>query len=592
MKRITAGVLTSATVLYAAAAYFVLAPTSPTPSDSPSASQAGGTPSGCAFEAGSTLAYDLSSTVSARDEDGHLHPESDAFSAVVSAHVVSSDAERASLQVALSQVQLRQDLAQPEDRVLQPLSDTFEIDVAPSCRILELRFPQGWSDPAERLVTATLRAHEHVLRPDSTWEVDQTDTLGRYRAHYTREEGEVRRRKVHYYDDDGLAAFGMTLLVPHASASASFGAEGLLRSEIRERIQIRVGDETRADLDQRSRLVRDDSKYRAPAAAASLAVADTSVVERAAGATLPRAPAQLAEARAIYEELAAALDPFTISQARSLAALIAAYPSLADDLVGRLEGDALGEVARSSIFWALELAATDHARAHLTALVDAPRTNDRIRAAVALSGAAPTLEVGQRLLEMHREDAESSARTAGLLALGVVGAKGDPEAQRFARENISAAFEGAENTGDRLAALAAMGNTGDPEFMPQLSESLSAEDPRVRGKAAEAMRNLGDEARPHLQAALEAEVEPRAAKSVAQTLREIGPPRRDDLDWAAERLDDAPSVAVRGELIAWLGADPSAEGSTILAERFHSEPSSELRQLIGRYVPASELRRR
>ncbi len=591
MKRITVGVLSSATLLYAAAAYFVLAPTSPTPSSSPSASQAGGTPFACTFETGSTLAYDLTSTVSARDEDGVLHPESDAFSAIVSAHVISSDDQRASLQVALSKVQLRQNLAQPEDRVLQPLSDTFEIDVAPSCRIVEFRFPKGWSDSAERLVTATLQAHEHVLRPDPTWEIDQTDTLGRYRAEYSREDGEVRRRKVHYYDDDGLAAFGMTLLVPHASASASFGAEGLLRSEIRERIQIRVGNETRADLDQRSRLIRDDSKYRVPPSTAVLAVADVSVVESAAGAALPQAPTQLAEARAIYEELAATLDPFTISQARSLAALIAAYPSLADDLVDRLEGDTLGEVERSSIFWALELAATDHARAHLTALVDAPRTNDRIRAAVALSGTAPTLEVGQRLLEMHQQDSESSASTAGLLALGVVGAKGDESAQRFARENIGAAFEGAETTGERLAALAAMGNTGDLEFMPQLSESLRADDPRIRGKAAEAMRNLGDEARPHLQAALETEVEPRAAKSVAQTLREIGPPRADDLDWAAERLDDASSVAVRGELIAWLGADPTAEGSTILAERFHAETSSELRQLIGRYVPASELRR-
>ncbi|WP_106093850.1 HEAT repeat domain-containing protein [Enhygromyxa salina] len=536
------------------------------------------------------MAYDLSSTVSARGQDGALHPETDEFSAVVSAHVVAASEARASLQIALSEVELRQNLAQPEDRIHQPLGDTFEIDVAPSCRIVEFRFPQDWSDAAQRLVAGALRTHEHVLQSDATWEVDQTDTLGRYRAQYTRTDNAVSRRKVLYYDDNGLAAFGMKILVPHASARASFDAEGIVRSDVRERVQIRVGSETRADLDQRSLLVRDDSKYQAPAAAEVLAVADPFVVHEAGTPALPKAPASLAEARALYEALAAVLDPFTVSQARSLAGLIAAYPSLADDLVARLEGDELGEVARSSIFWALELAATDHARAHLTSLVDSPRPNDRIRAAVALSAVAPTLEVGQRLLDMYYEDLQPTAATAGLLALGVVGANGDESAQRFARESIGAAFEDAQTHGQTLAALSAMGNTGDPEFMPQLAMSLHDEDPSVRGKAAEAMRHLGDDARPHLQAALEIEVEPGAAKSVMRTLREIGPPRRDDLGWAAERLDAAPSIAVRGELIAWLAADPTAEGSAILIDRFHTEPSSALRQLIGRYVPASELR--
>ncbi|KIG19308.1 hypothetical protein DB30_03864 [Enhygromyxa salina] len=542
------------------------------------------------FEPGSSVAYDLSSSVSARGQDGALAPERDAFSAVVSARVVSASERGASLQLALSGVELRQNLAQPEDRVHQALGETFEIDVAPSCRIVEFRFPLDWSDAAQRLVAGALRTHEHVLQSDLAWEVDQTDTLGRYRAKYTRAGDAVTRRKVLYYDDNGLAAFGMTILVPHATARASFDARGILRSEVRERVQIRVGSETRADLDQRSQLVRDDSKYRAPAPATVLAVADPFVVHDEGAAALPHAPTDLGEAWALYAELAAVLDPFTMSQARSLAGLIAAHPSLADDLVARLEGDALGEVARSSIFWVLELAATDHARAHLTSLVDAPLPNDRIRAAVALSGAAPTLDVGQRLLDMYYEDQEPTAATAGLLALGVVGASGDASAQRFARESIGAVFEDAQTQDERLAALSAMGNTGDPEFMPQLALSLHDEDPSVRGTAAEAMRHLGDDARPHLQAALETEVEPGAAKSVMRTLREIGPPRPDDLGWASERLDAAPSVAVRGELIAWLAADPTAEGSAILIERFHAEPSSALRQLIGRYVPASELR--
>jgi len=591
MKPVSLGVVGSAILLYGAAAYFVLAPTTPAPTPSPSASQAGGGPVGCTFEQGSTVAYDLTSTVSARDEDGTLHPGTDELSAVVSAHVVSIGEDRTSLQVALSQVQLRQRLAQPEDRVRQPLGETFEIDVAPTCRIVEFRFPQGWSDPAQRLVAAALRTHEQVLRSDPTWEADQTDAMGRYRAQYTREDMTVTRRKVMYYDDDGLAAFGVKLLVPHASARATFDAKGILRSDVRERVQIRAGEETRADLDLRSLLIRDDSKYQTPAAVEHLAVADPFIVEQGTHGSLPQAPSDLEQARDLYEELAAVLDPFTLSQARSVAGLIAAHPSLADDLVARLEGDELGEVARSSIFWTLELAATDHARAHLTSLVGSPLTNDRIRAAVALSGAAPTIEVGRHLLQMYNEDSEPTAATAGLLALGVVGAKGDESAQRFARESIGAAFNDAQTHRETLAALAAMGNTGDPEFMPQLAQSLHDDNPSVRGKAAEAMRHLGDDARPHLQAALEVEVEPKTAKSVMHTLREIGPPRPDDLGWAAQRLEAASSVAVRGELITWLAANQTAESSTILVERFHAEPSSELRQLIGRYVPASELRR-
>lgn len=598
MKPAVAGALAGSSILCVAAAYFLMSPTAPASAPEPSASvEAGGAPMagpelGCSFEPGAQLAYALSSTVSARDADGAALSEADHLSAVLSARVVSSTEDRASLQLALSQVELRQELANAEDRVDQPLDATFEIDLTASCRIAEFRFPANWSGDARRLVANALRTHEHVLEPSTrSWEADQTDALGRYRAQYTRSDDAIVRDKVHYYDDEGLATFGMSIAVPHSTASATFGPDGVQTSKVRERVQIRVGREVRADLDQRSQLVRDDSKFQAPAAAGLLAAMDPFAVEEPEGSALPEAPASLDQALALYEQLAGSLDPFTMSQARALAGLIAAYPSLADDLVARLDGDALSEVGRSSVFWVLELAGTDHARGHLTNLLDAERPNDRIRAAVALSGAAPTLEVGHRLLEMYYEDGEHTARSAGLLALGVVGANGDAATKQFARESIGAAFEDAQTHGETVAALAAMGNAGDPEFMPQLTESLGDANPTVRAKAAEAMRNMGDEARPHLQAALEGEVEVATAKSVVRTLREIGPPQGEDFDWAAERLGDAPSAAVRGELIAWLGDESSEQSTAILVERFHAESSSELRQLIGRYVPASELMR-
>lgn len=587
MKPFAAVTLGCSALLIAGAAYYAVADT-PAPAPEGSTTKVDPAFVGCAFEEGATLAYQLDSSVHAWAPDGTKLPAGDRLSAVLSARVVSSDSEQASLQISLSDVSLQQSLAQPGERVTSSLSGTFEIDVARSCRIEQFRMPQHWSDDESRLVVGALQSHEHIVASGTRWEAEQNDAMGRYQAAYTRSNQTVTRRKVMYFDD-GLSAFDMTITVPKTSARATVGADGIQHSELQERVQIRVGTEVRADLEQHSKLERNDALFQAPALAGALVVFDPSVMAEGDDVGLPKAPEDAKEAWALYEKLGESLDPLSMSQARALAGLAAAYPEIADALVARLDGDELTEVGRSSVFWVLEMAGTEHAVNHLTSLLDAPRRNDRMRAAVALSTAAPTLATSQRLLEMYKADDDKTARSASLLALGAVGANGDEAVQVFARDHIAEAYAQAETRGERMTSLAAMGNAGDSEFMPQLSESLQDDDPVIRAKAAEAMRNMGDEARPHLQAAFEVENQPKTAKSVVRTLREIGPPKQDDLDWASQQMEDSSSAGVRAELIEWIAADESEASQTILAQRFHDEPSSHLKQLIGRHVPASEL---
>src|SRR5690606_6446548 len=103
-----------------------------------------------------------------------------------------------------------------------------------------------------------------------SWTASQADGLGSFEAIYTSASGptagelRVDRRKPAYDEGGAGEAFGVSLVVVDAQATASFDRDRpqwLTRSSGHERVQIRVQGQVEADLLQRFSLVRDDGLF-------------------------------------------------------------------------------------------------------------------------------------------------------------------------------------------------------------------------------------------------------------------------------------------------------------------------------------------
>lgn len=539
----------------------------------------------CRAENGERRSYVFASEVRALGVESDV----DRFAGVLSLASVAASEARVRFEGGLSEIRLVQGLARVEDRIQHGLQEGFAIEVDPStCRILDFEMPATWSDEARALVGGLLRAHEYVLGAGPAWEVDQTDGMGSYRAKYRLEGSEVSRTKS-FYRMEGAENFGFGLQILGSRMRAQFGPDGrLLRSEGRERVRLTHAGEVAADLEQVLSLVRDDARFLAPSVA-TLVAGSPFQGSAPADDRLPEAPEDGALARAHYDVALGTLSGMTVAQARTLAGLLAAHPELVWALASELESSLWSEDQRANAFWALELAASPEAKAALTQLLDAPDPHDRVRAAIALAGAGePSVEVGQALVDLHGRAEQPRVANAALLAVGTLAERGGAEVKAWVKRTLQEALTDAAPGPDTRAALDAIGNAGDPSFLPAVSDALADADPRTRARAAGALRRMGDVGVPALQAALEAEANPEAALAMARTLRELGAPEPASISWAEGQLLRVGPDA-RAELIHWLGASIHPEAQEVLGRHFRAETSGRLRQLVGRYLPASAL---
>ena len=559
----------------------------------------------CQFAPGQQAAFALESTV--RDVRGE---DKDHLRGTLSWEVVEQLGEgRWRLRAALSGVSHSQTLTLPQERVTGSLTDPFFVAVDASCRLVDFGFSPEWDVRRRQLVQSTLATHEFVMPPTArskSWSATQRDGLGSFEAGYalaagdTARELRVSRRKA-AYEQTG-AAFGIEVVVVASEAMASFDRERpqwLMDVSGHERVQVRLQGELEADLVQRFRLLRDDSRF-VPVPPLSPSDADF------------RDPADLeverdrqivaAHAERSYDE---ALDAFlarfagggkdhSYAAARELAGWLKSHPEGAQQLAAALRAGEIDGPARPALFLGLELSGTPEARGALSDLfVDGQlAAADRARAALALADIGePTVDTAELLLARAQADEDALVSNVSLLGLGTMAKRSDEgELRSFVRDSLDDALAAASDEGEARVLLDAMGNSGDSAFADVLESHLGVESPTTREHAARALGRLDPaEAGPRLLKQLEAEADPEVSAAIVAAYR--GPATTDAIATMADKLEDSSSATERAALINWLGTASSREPAAQrrLVAHAKRETDARLLQQIGAYVPAAEL---
>jgi HEAT repeat protein len=563
----------------------------------------------CAFEPGERAAFSLQLNTQPRGAPG----PGDLFKAVLSWEVVGAPRpDEWLLRAAFSSIELQQDSSNLDERLTQPLDGTFMIRVGRDCRFTGKGYPPDWKPATRRFVSTVLSSFEFAVVPTSpgpSWEIDQTDGLGRYTARYNavaRPDGgfEITKVKRFYRGDDRTKAMGFQLQLLGAKEEATLDARGrwLRRAVGGEQVRMRVQKQVLAEVDMRYELTRDDTRFVRPDPGVLMAAVDwqdpTEMVAKAQDASVDPALAKLS--------FGAALDRFSqiytgdpYAAGLFLAEWLKAHPEGAETLLTTLRDGGIADAMRPAAFFALEHCGTPQARAVLmTALADDSMAEiDRARAASALSDVPkPTEDSARALIEAASATDSEPQLVSGtsVRALGHLTERArtlDPQMQQELQQSLRQDLQSAGDTSRAIDVVDAIGNSGDPSFVPALEERLADDLPAMREHAAWALRRMAAaDATEPLMNRLEVETDPSVQTALVDTLTTLGVRDPNAVAVANAQLAGQPPPEVRAALIRWLGAaaDQPAARAALVAQ-FHREQVPQLQQLIGRYVSADEL---
>lgn len=613
--RKTAAALGAAAITLVGLGYLALRPAGPGPAGSaaaPSASLTSFTTpraASCVFAVGDHGAYRFESSAEANlAAMGHAGDKSPKdFARMLVSWEVTRAGATASLRAAMTSLELRQDLSQPEQKLTQMPVGAFEIEVAPDCRVVRQAFRPDWTPGTRQFVSTIVRTFEFATGPGTTWQAEQTDGLGTYLAHYRASPDASRvtltKAKRHYRSEAAFApGFEVRVQVLESSAVAQYdkGSPWLVGASGHERIRIESRGQLLADLDQTFDLKRDDASYVVPAKAdGDLDDADPFKMPPRVPDAIDPAVAALGQAEALAR-FAAIFAQTRAGDAYGAALFLAqwlrAHPEQAELLTARIRSGSIDEKLRPALFLALERCGTPEAqRALAGALADSRMTEmDRARAASALSDVpTPTPEVGKALTAAAKREDSRVVAGSSLRALGHYEERlaTDPAQRAEVRTTLRESLAQASDGSRRVDSIDAIGNTGDRELVADLKGELAAPQPSTREHAIRAFRRMpADDARGPLLARLPIEPEPSARIAIVETLIAVGERGDDSLAIGAGMLPTEPVAAVRAAIIKWLGGSIDRPAvRTALAAWFPREPAAELQQLIGHYLPADSL---
>lgn len=570
-------------------------------------------PGGCRFTAGDRAAFRLESVAEVRGTPQAA--PSDRYQAVLSWHVVSeAPAGEWLVRAALTSVNVQQQLSQPEQRLSQPLDAAFMLRVGSDCRFARKGFAHDWQATTRRFVAAMLGSFEFAVLPvpaGTSWETEQADGMGRYAARYTGQRlpngaFELTKEKTRYRDEQRGQGLGFQVQLVSANATGTLDAKGrwLQKANGQERVRLKAQELVLADLEQRFTLTRDDAAFVPPDSRVEAATIDWQ------DPFLMPIPAKVFTDPAIAKlTLDAAIKRFetlyrkapkgdAYAAAMFLAEWLKTHPEGAGSLLDQVRAGQMAEALRPAAFLALEQSGTPQARAVLAeALADRSLAElDRARAATALSDVPEiTRESAHALMSAARNADSTLVAGTSVRALGHLGERAktlNPDLQSELRSVLQDELATAKTASRAIDVIDAIGNSGDTHFAATLNQRLVDASPAMREHAARAMRKMeAPEAAPALVQRLPLEADAGVRTALSDTLLALGVQDAGSLARGAGQLAAEPSAAARASLIRWLGAgvnEPVARAA--LAAQFRREKDPQLLQLIGRYLPADELK--
>jgi len=468
----------------------------------------------CTFAVGDRAAFALESTAQA---EGAPPAATDHFRSILSWEVVESPAAGNTwlLRAALSGTELAQNLSQPEQRVRDPLDAAFMLRIGRDCRFTQKGFASAWQPTTRRFVTSLVDTFEFAFavngRPPrpSRWEIEQTDGMGRYEARYEATTGDdgsldVIRVKTSYFTAERAAPMGIRVQVVGARGAATFDAAGrwLRKADGTERVRILAKDELLGDLTQHYTLARNDGAFVRPDPSTGAETVDwqnaalmVSQSEAKIDPGLASLPMDLALER-FAEIYAKVLKGDAYAAALYLADWLKARPEAATELLQALRGKGVSDAMRPAAFLALERCGTPEARVVLSqALADRSMMEmDRARAASALSDVPQPTRASERILaDMAAGSEPSVVSGTAVRALGHLAARQgvlEPGVADDARKTLKQDLASAKGSSRTVDVLDAIGNSGDPSFLPDLDRDLTDPSSAIREHAARAMASM------------------------------------------------------------------------------------------------------
>ena len=404
-----------------------------------------------------------------------------------------------------------------DDQTIAALSKAFYVTFEAGGKVAALHFERHANSVAEGLLKSVVAGFQHVQPAGSgdTYQVEESNTTGDYLAVYT------RRAPGHYlkWKDSYLrvaSAGGMVsaddlrFRVTASTGERQFGAEGWLNS-LKERdevvmrpmkggAEIHVSSElsmTRLSLERAPDLV--GALERGWRGLRTVAMSDVTTENAEAS---ERAMLEQIREGATLESISASLntmhqqaDPgrVVVDVMNQAAALFELEPDTAATIPALVESIEDPRQA-GPLLGALEEAGTPQSQAALVSLSKSDRPAIlRQQSVMALGGVEKPTEETLVALQELAEDDEPGA--AGTLALGrSIRRAEDSEARSDALDSLLTAFDEASSVGEKVAVMAALGNTGDPRILPAIAVGMNSDSEPLRAKSVYALRYIpGDE---------------------------------------------------------------------------------------------------
>lgn len=448
---------------------------------------------------GATNAYRWAMTTAVMPDGSVGRREETDYSGTLHVRVLSSGAGR-TLALRFTSVTVRV-MGVPRPEIAEALSVPFTVDVDPSGRFGDSRFPPGLSRADRMLLDGAIRSTQLVLPPDGAdrWETTETDANGDYVSAYSREGETVTKHRERYTSLAAKAPLSIEIAGSLLKAELGGSTAWLRRAEGSESLRIRASDGTPvARVEARFRLDPSPDASVASSPPWDTVTLESIRIRRDAPSTAASAwdEAEYARQRERFLSEGITLDrllsalaghpPGDARFAHEFSAFLRAFPAEADRLGAKLRAVAPADLPL--LFNVLELAGTSEAQHVLLAFASdgRRRTTERALALAALAGVeAPTAWAMERLWRDARTGEDPALTSTALLALGALAQRAPSAQSELTIARIASELRVANDPDRQVVCLRALRNSGGPLDADEASRLLRSDNPVVRGAVSE-----------------------------------------------------------------------------------------------------------